>query len=59
MSRDSRLSFVQNMSMAMDAFGDTNIPVAFMLSRVAYDSVEDRDAVFGVAISVLGGGANG
>ena len=59
MSRDSRLSFVQNMGLAMDAFGDTNIPVAYMLSRVSYDSVEDRDAVFGVAVSVLGGGMNG
>lgn len=58
MSKDSRLSFVQNMGLAMDAFGDRHIPVAYMLSRVSYDSVEDRDAVFGVAISVLGGGVN-
>lgn len=55
MKSDPRLSFVQNMGMAMDAFGDSNIPVAYMLSRVSYDSVEDRDAVFGIAANILGG----
>jgi hypothetical protein len=58
-SKDSRLSFVQNMGMAMDAFGDQHLPVAYMLARASYDSVEDRDAIYGVAVSILGGGMNG
>ena len=56
MSKDPRLSFVQNMGMAMDSFGDKDIPVAYMLSRVSYDSVEDRDAIFGIAATIVGGG---
>jgi hypothetical protein len=53
---DPRLSFVENMSLAMDVLGDRYIPLGYMLSRMTYDSVEERDAVFGTARQVIGGG---
>ena len=53
---DPRLSFVENMSISMDVLGDKYIPLGYTLSRVSYDSVEERDAVFGTAAHIISGG---
>lgn len=54
--KDPELSFVNNISFAMDAMGEKNIPTAWVLSRVSYDSVEERNAVMMLAGKLLGGG---
>ena len=53
---DYRLSFVHNMASAMDHLGVTNIPVGYMLSRIPYDSIEDRESVMSTAAVALGAG---
>ncbi len=57
--KDPRLSFVNNMSTALEVFRGKHAPVAFMLARIPYETVEDRDAIIGAASVILGGEASG
>lgn len=53
---DYRLSFVHNIAAAMDHLGVHNIPVGYMLSRISYESLEDRESVMTMAAVALGTG---
>lgn len=40
---DHTMSFVENISAAVDALGLQNAPTAFVLARIPWESREDRD----------------
>ena len=42
----SELSFVNNIAAGVDAIGLENSPIIYALSKVQWESVEDRDAVY-------------
>jgi len=47
------------MSTALEVFRGKHAPVAFMLARIPYETVEDRDSIIGAASVILGGEASG